>query len=70
MGGFGKLPGALPDLYHAFLGLAALSLLNAECDLGFEPNALRSLDPAMCITVEAREWIENLPWRRKLSGED
>ena len=30
MGGFGKFPGDLPDIYHAYLGLAALSLINGQ----------------------------------------
>ena len=27
-GGFSKLPGDLPDIYHAYLGLATFSLIN------------------------------------------
>lgn len=30
VGGFGKLPGDLPDLFHAYLGLAALSVIDGR----------------------------------------
>ena len=30
LGGFGKMPGDLPDIYHAYMGLAALSLINGH----------------------------------------
>ena len=33
-GGFGKLPGDPPDLYHAYLGLAALALIDGHKDEG------------------------------------
>lgn len=31
-GGFGKLPGDPPDIYHAYLGLAALALIDGHKD--------------------------------------
>lgn len=46
LGGFGKFPGDLPDLYHSHLGLAALSL--AGCD------QVKALDGGMCLSKEAR----------------
>ncbi|KAI9781410.1 MAG: hypothetical protein M1839_006004 [Geoglossum umbratile] len=54
IGGFGKLPGHPPDILHSYLGLAALSIME-------EPGLL-SLDPTMCITVRARNYLVGLPW--------
>lgn len=62
VGGFGKLPGDPPDLYHSYLGLAALSLLN-------EPS-LKAIDAAMCISQDACRHLESLSWRRKIIGAD
>lgn len=31
-GGFGKMPGDPPDLYHAYLGLAALAIIDGHKD--------------------------------------
>lgn len=102
VGGFGKLPGDPPDAYHAYLGLAALSLLDGataraktRADPGGQPPVttnggastppaaavetgkgrasveasaqglgLAPLDPALCISIRAREWLEGLSWRR------
>lgn len=33
-GGFGKMPGDLPDIYHAYLGLAALAVINGHKEDG------------------------------------
>ena len=52
LGGFGKFPGDLPDLYHSCLGLAALSLAGG--------GEVKELDPGMCISKEAAARIEKL----------
>jgi len=54
LGGFGKFPGDLPDLYHSYLGLAALSLAGSD--------QVKKLDGAMCISEEARARLQKL-WR-------
>lgn len=54
LGGFGKFPGDLPDLYHSCLGLAALSLAGSE--------EVKELDPGMCISKEATGRIHDL-WK-------
>lgn len=59
-GGFGKLPGDPPDLYHSYLGLAAVSLLD-------EPS-LKPIDPAMCVSKGACKHLESLSWRREIVG--
>lgn len=46
LGGFGKFPGDLPDLYHSCLGLTALSLAGN--------TQLKELDAGMCISREAK----------------
>ncbi len=50
IGGFGKLPGSPPDVYHSFLGLAALSVMG-------EPN-LKKFDTSLAVTVETAHKIE------------
>ncbi|THY21677.1 terpenoid cyclases/Protein prenyltransferase, partial [Aureobasidium pullulans] len=55
LGGFGKIAGDLPDLYHSYLGLAALSLLGEE--------KLKKLDPSLCMSVEAKGRLQNI-WKR------
>lgn len=54
LGGFGKFPGDLPDLYHSCLGLAALSLAGSE--------DVKEIDPGMCISKEASAHLPTL-WR-------
>ncbi|KAI7240163.1 geranylgeranyl transferase-like protein type i beta subunit [Hortaea werneckii] len=54
LGGFGKFPGDLPDLYHSYLGLAALSLAGSD--------ELKPLDGGMCLSKEARERLPAI-WR-------
>ena len=54
LGGFGKFPGDLPDLYHSYLGLAALSLAGG--------SGIKELDPGMCVSKEASTRLEGL-WR-------
>ena len=60
VGGFGKLPGDHPDIYHSFLGLMVLSM--------FGEAGLQNADAALCITSRARRHLESLPWRRELLG--
>ncbi|KXJ91344.1 terpenoid cyclases/protein prenyltransferase alpha-alpha toroid [Microdochium bolleyi] len=52
IGGFGKHPGSPPDVYHAYLGLAALSTL-ASSSRGTREEGLGELDPRFCLGVEA-----------------
>ncbi|KAF2242738.1 putative geranylgeranyl transferase beta subunit [Trematosphaeria pertusa] len=62
VGGFGKLPGDHPDIYHSFLGLVVLSI--------FGETGLQDVDAALCITNRAKRQLESLPWRRKILGLD
>ncbi|CZT18320.1 related to protein geranylgeranyltransferase Type I, beta subunit [Ramularia collo-cygni] len=57
LGGFGKFPGDLPDLYHSYMGLAALGLSGAE--------GLKAVDGTMCISEEAVSGLPDLwnAWR-------
>ncbi|KAB8302831.1 hypothetical protein EYC80_006172 [Monilinia laxa] len=52
IGGFGKTPGDPPDIYHSYLGLAALAVLK-------EPG-IKELDSALCISLDAKKDIERL----------
>lgn len=52
LGGFGKFPGDLPDLYHSYLGLAALSLAGSD--------QLKPLDGGMCLSVAARQRLPKI----------
>ena len=61
LGGFGKFPGDLPDLYHSYLGLAALSLAGS--------HEVKELDGTMCISKEARSRLSKL-WNDWGIGED
>lgn len=54
LGGFGKFPGDLPDLYHSSIGLAALSLAGSD--------EVKEVDPAMCISKEASVRLKDL-WK-------
>lgn len=42
----------MPDIYHSYLGLAALSIMK-------EPG-LKALDPALCVSKEQRQRVEKL----------
>ena len=44
IGGFAKHPGGPPDVYHAYLGLAALATMGEA--------ALKDFDPELCISSE------------------
>ena len=52
IGGFGKMPGDPPDIYHSYLGLAALAL--------YEKDGLTSFYPALCMSVHAATRFELL----------
>jgi geranylgeranyl transferase type-1 subunit beta len=58
IGGFGKQPGDPPDVYHSYLGLAALSLMKYQ--------GLKPIHFAACISYDAVRHLESLPWRRKI----
>jgi geranylgeranyl transferase type-1 subunit beta len=58
VGGFGKVTGDPPDVYHSFLGLMVLAM--------YGEAGLQSVDEALCITERAKKHLESLPWRRKL----
>ena len=45
------------DILHSYMGLAALACMR-------EPG-LKSIDPALCVSVSAREHLESLAWRRR-----
>jgi prenyltransferase beta subunit len=38
-------------------------------EVGDGGGVLRRLDPALCMSVRAREWLEGLTWRRAIVGE-
>ncbi|KAI0466956.1 terpenoid cyclases/Protein prenyltransferase [Xylaria cf. heliscus] len=53
IGGFAKHPGGPPDVYHGYMGLAALATMaGAEGEPG-----LRTFDPRLCISADAAERI-------------
>jgi geranylgeranyl transferase type-1 subunit beta len=54
LGGFGKFPGDLPDLYHSYMGLAALGLIGVD--------GVKEVDAGMCISTQARQRIAGL-WK-------
>lgn len=60
VGGFGKVTGDPPDMYHSFLGLMVLAMFG-------EPG-LQSVDEALCITDRAKRHLESLSWRRDILG--
>lgn len=54
LGGFGKFPCDLPDLYHSYLGLATLSLSGID--------GVREVDAGMCISRAASVRLKGL-WK-------
>lgn len=50
IGGFSKTPGAVPDLLHAYTGLAALATIGHE--------DLKELDPVLCVSRGTRQRLE------------
>ncbi|KAF2454893.1 terpenoid cyclases/protein prenyltransferase alpha-alpha toroid [Lineolata rhizophorae] len=74
VGGFGKVAGDPPDVYHSSLGLAALAMLgerNAATGEGSGDGGegLKTLDPGFCMSVEARGWAEGVDWDMEESEE-
>jgi geranylgeranyl transferase type-1 subunit beta len=62
MGGFTKFPGdRYPDLYHSYLGLAALSLCSTAEER--EGDGVKEVDAGMCVSAEARGRLGEI-WRR------
>ncbi|KAF2222169.1 geranylgeranyl transferas-like protein type i beta subunit [Elsinoe ampelina] len=55
LGGFGKHAGELPDVYHSYLGLAALSLIGDE--------SIQKLDATLCISTRAKQRLGPL-WEK------
>lgn len=43
-------------MLHAYLGLAALSVMGEE--------GIESLDPGLCTSARARDYMKTLPWWR------
>lgn len=60
VGGFGKVTGDPPDMYHSFLGLMVLAM--------FGESGLQSVDAALCITRRAKAHLESLSWRQEITG--
>jgi geranylgeranyl transferase type-1 subunit beta len=59
MGGFSKFPGdKWADLYHSYLGLAALSLASTKEER--EEDGVKELDPGMCVSVEVRGRLKEI----------
>ncbi|KAM0722077.1 hypothetical protein Q7P37_003003 [Cladosporium fusiforme] len=59
MGGFSKFPGdKWADLYHSYLGLAALSLCSSAEER--ERDGVKEVDAGMCVSVEVRGRLEGL----------
>lgn len=65
VGGFGKHVGSRPDIYHSYLGLAALAVLPGGIGCRGRPGSdgsgglgLKELDPGLCVSVDTRRKIE------------
>ncbi|CAK7272868.1 geranylgeranyl transferase type-1 subunit beta [Sporothrix epigloea] len=50
IGGFSKVPGGPPDIYHSYLSIAALASQNEDM--------LKAFDPAMCVSQDTVRTIE------------
>ncbi|KAJ3189495.1 Geranylgeranyl transferase type-1 subunit beta [Gaertneriomyces sp. JEL0708] len=53
-GGFGKIPGAYPDILHAYLGLCGLSLSNLDHRIPIAP-----IHAALCTTERVVAFMKN-----------
>lgn len=61
MGGFSKFPGdKWADLYHSYLGLAALSLASTAEERG--RDGVKELDAGMCVSRDVRVHLEGAVW--------
>jgi geranylgeranyl transferase type-1 subunit beta len=59
MGGFSKFPGdKWADLYHSYLGLAALSLVSTASER--ESDGIKELDAGMCVSADVRGRLERV----------
>jgi geranylgeranyl transferase type-1 subunit beta len=59
MGGFSKFPGdKWADLYHSYLGLAALSLISTAAER--ETDGIKELDAGMCVSADVRSRLEGI----------
>lgn len=59
MGGFSKFPGdKWADLYHSYLGLAALSLVSTAVER--ETDGIKELDAGMCVSADVRGRLEGV----------
>lgn len=59
MGGFSKFPGdKWADLYHSYLGLAALSLASTVEER--EADGIKELDAGMCVSADVRGRLEKI----------
>lgn len=56
IGGFGKIPGDPPDIYHSYLGLAALAITGED--------GLAYFDPALCMSKRAAARFDTLSLQR------
>jgi geranylgeranyl transferase type-1 subunit beta len=52
IGGFSKVPGAVPDLLHAYTGLAALAIVGQD--------GLQDLDPVLAVSVRTRSRLQQI----------
>ena len=57
-GGFGKIPGTLPDVLHSYYGICGLALI------GHEQDAILPLDASLGISQRARSWLKEVQVRR------
>ncbi|KAI0021690.1 terpenoid cyclases/Protein prenyltransferase [Xylariomycetidae sp. FL0641] len=57
IGGFAKYPGGPPDVYHSYMGLAALATMAGDGDGDGEPGLPR-FDPRLCVRQSAAEHID------------
>lgn len=55
IGGFSKYPGGPPDVYHAYLGLAALAVLDESPP---EDRQLKEFDAELCASLDTVRKIE------------
>ncbi|KAK9383644.1 terpenoid cyclases/protein prenyltransferase alpha-alpha toroid [Kockiozyma suomiensis] len=67
VGGFSKCAGHHPDALHAYLGIAALSLCAETARKAGDDDevwellkGLKKLDAALCISYDARQYVEDL----------
>ena len=60
IGGFSKVPGGPPDVYHAYLSLAALASQGESTLKAFDPAMSVSLDTVRTIEAARRELLHGL----------